>query len=47
MVPVFPSMTFTNHYSLITGLYPESTGILTNTMYVVYYCTLFIVVWLA
>ncbi|KAL8277172.1 hypothetical protein RQP46_010420 [Phenoliferia psychrophenolica] len=28
--PVFPSLTFPNHYSLITGLYPASHGIVAN-----------------
>ncbi|KAG8444562.1 hypothetical protein GDO86_009646 [Hymenochirus boettgeri] len=31
--PVYPSKTFPNHYSLITGLYPESHGIVDNKMY--------------
>lgn len=26
MIPVFPSITFPNHYSLATGLFPESHG---------------------
>ena len=30
MLPAFPSVTFTNHYTLVTGLYPESHGILGN-----------------
>ncbi|XP_064605708.1 uncharacterized protein LOC135470602 [Liolophura sinensis] len=30
---VFPTMTFPNHYSIVTGLYPESSGIVGNTMY--------------
>lgn len=33
MVPVFPSLTFPNHWSLITGLTTESTGIIANEMY--------------
>ncbi|MDI6400470.1 ectonucleotide pyrophosphatase/phosphodiesterase [Balneolaceae bacterium ANBcel3] len=33
MIPVFPTMTFTNHYSIVTGMYPENHGILSNTMY--------------
>lgn len=28
--PVFPSMTFPNHLSIITGLYPENHGIIAN-----------------
>lgn len=30
---VFPTKTYPNHYSLVTGLYPESHGIVANTMY--------------
>jgi len=33
MIPVFPSLTFPSHYSLVTGLYPEHHGILGNTIY--------------
>lgn len=33
LVPVFPSLTFPNHYSMVTGLYPENHGIVSNTMY--------------
>ncbi len=33
MIPVFPSLTFPNHYSLATGLYPEHHGIVANTFY--------------
>jgi alkaline phosphatase D len=33
LIPVFPSETFSSHYSLITGMYPESTGILSNRFY--------------
>jgi len=33
MLPVFPSKTFPNHYSIVTGLYPSSSGMLSNTMY--------------
>jgi predicted AlkP superfamily pyrophosphatase or phosphodiesterase len=32
MIPDFPSLTFPNHYSIATGLYPEHTGIIDNTM---------------
>jgi predicted AlkP superfamily pyrophosphatase or phosphodiesterase len=32
MEPVFPTKTFPNHYSLVTGLYPEHHGIVSNTM---------------
>src|SRR6188474_778998 len=30
MHPVFPTITFPNHYSLVTGLYPEHHGIVEN-----------------
>ncbi len=33
LVPVFPTKTFPNHYTLVTGLYPEHHGIVDNTMY--------------
>lgn len=32
MQPAFPSMTFPNHYTLVTGLYPDQHGIINNTM---------------
>ncbi|MDX1409360.1 MAG: ectonucleotide pyrophosphatase/phosphodiesterase, partial [Saprospiraceae bacterium] len=32
LIPVFPSKTFPNHYSIVTGLYPEHHGIVANTM---------------
>jgi predicted AlkP superfamily pyrophosphatase or phosphodiesterase len=32
MIPVFPSLTFPNFYSIATGLYPEHHGIVSNTM---------------
>ena len=31
--PSFPSLTFPNHYTLVTGLYPDHHGIVNNTMY--------------
>ena len=31
--PVFPSKTFPNHYSIITGLYPAKHGIISNSIY--------------
>lgn len=31
--PVFPSVTFPNHYTIVTGLYPESHGIVGNVFY--------------
>jgi predicted AlkP superfamily pyrophosphatase or phosphodiesterase len=33
MIPSFPSVTFPNHYSIITGLYPEHHGIVANNFY--------------
>ncbi|KAL8996892.1 MAG: hypothetical protein Q9169_003703 [Polycauliona sp. 2 TL-2023] len=33
MLPSFPSVTFTNHYTLATGLYAESHGIVSNTFW--------------
>jgi predicted AlkP superfamily pyrophosphatase or phosphodiesterase len=30
MYPVFPSLTFPNHYSIVTGLYPAEHGIVSN-----------------
>ncbi|XP_061842662.2 ectonucleotide pyrophosphatase/phosphodiesterase family member 1 [Nerophis lumbriciformis] len=31
--PMYPTKTFPNHYSIVTGLYPESHGIVDNKMY--------------
>jgi len=31
--PVFPTKTFPTHYSMVTGLYPENTGVISNTMF--------------
>lgn len=33
LLPVFPTKTFPNHYTLVTGLYPAHHGIVANTMY--------------
>jgi predicted AlkP superfamily pyrophosphatase or phosphodiesterase len=33
MQPAFPSLTFPNHYTLVTGLYPDHHGIVNNTMF--------------
>lgn len=33
MIPAFPSLTFPNHYTLATGLYPEHHGIVGNSFY--------------
>jgi len=32
LVPVFPSKTFPNHYTIVTGLHPDRHGIVDNTM---------------
>jgi predicted AlkP superfamily pyrophosphatase or phosphodiesterase len=32
MVPSFPSVTFPNHYTIVTGLLPEHHGIISNNM---------------
>ncbi|PVD23081.1 hypothetical protein C0Q70_16343 [Pomacea canaliculata] len=33
MRSVYPTLTFPNHYSIVTGLYPESHGIVNNVFY--------------
>ena len=33
MIPSYPSVTFPNHYSLITGLYPSHHGLVANSYY--------------
>ncbi|XP_029023583.1 ectonucleotide pyrophosphatase/phosphodiesterase family member 3 isoform X2 [Betta splendens] len=33
MQAAFPSKTFPNHYAIVTGLYPESNGLIDNTMF--------------
>jgi len=33
MLPSFPSVTFPNHYTLVTGLHPESHGIVGNSFW--------------
>lgn len=33
MTPVYPSLTFPNHYSIATGLYPDRHGIVGNNIY--------------
>jgi len=33
MVPSFPSLTFPNHYTIATGLYPEHHGIVANNIF--------------
>jgi predicted AlkP superfamily pyrophosphatase or phosphodiesterase len=33
LVPVFPSKTFPNHYTIATGMYPDKNGIVGNAFY--------------
>src|ERR1700761_1247395 len=33
MIPCFPSVTFPNHYSMVTGLYPSHEGLVNNSFY--------------
>jgi predicted AlkP superfamily pyrophosphatase or phosphodiesterase len=33
MIPSYPSITFPNHYTIVTGLYPEHHGIVAMTFY--------------
>ena len=33
MLPSFPSLTFPNHFTLVTGLYPESHGVIGNNFW--------------
>jgi len=33
MIPSYPSLTFPNHYAIISGLYPEHSGIVSNRFY--------------
>lgn len=33
MIPSFPSVTFPNHYTLVTGMYPSHHGIVSNSFY--------------
>src|SRR6201996_7629105 len=33
MIPSFPSVTFPNHYTLVTGLYPSHHGLVNNSYY--------------
>lgn len=33
MIPSFPSVTFSNHYTLVTGLYPSHHGLVGNRFY--------------
>ncbi|MGF1670903.1 MAG: ectonucleotide pyrophosphatase/phosphodiesterase, partial [Balneolaceae bacterium] len=33
LISVFPTKTFPNHYTIVTGLYPENSGLVSNNMY--------------
>lgn len=33
MIPSFPTKTFPNHYSIVTGLFPQNHGIVENNVY--------------
>ncbi|KAK7066059.1 ectonucleotide pyrophosphatase phosphodiesterase [Halocaridina rubra] len=33
MLPSYPTVTFPNHYTIVTGLYPEAHGIIANSFY--------------
>jgi predicted AlkP superfamily pyrophosphatase or phosphodiesterase len=33
MFPSYPSLTFPNHYTIVTGLYPEHSGIVANSFF--------------
>ena len=33
LIPSYPSKTFPNHYTLVTGLYPDHHGIVANNFY--------------
>jgi alkaline phosphatase D len=33
MIPSYPSVTFPNHYSIVTGMYPDNHGIVDNSFY--------------
>lgn len=33
MIPAFPSKTFPNHYTIVTGLYPQNHGIVENNVF--------------
>lgn len=33
LLNVFPTKTFTNHFSIATGLYPETHGVLSNELF--------------
>ena len=33
LIPIFPTKTFPNHYSIVTGLYAENHGLIANSFY--------------
>src|SRR5512142_3213458 len=33
LIPIFPTQTFPNHYSIVTGMYAENHGVVGNNMY--------------
>src|SRR5690606_27469156 len=33
LIPAFPSNTFPNHYTIVTGLYPANHGIINNDFF--------------
>src|ERR1700761_2739645 len=33
MIPSYPSVTFPNHYTIVTGLYPSHQGLVGNSFY--------------
>jgi predicted AlkP superfamily pyrophosphatase or phosphodiesterase len=33
MTPIFPTLTFPNHLTLVTGVFPDTHGIVSNTFY--------------
>lgn len=33
LIPIYPSVTFPNYYAIATGLYPENSGFISNSMY--------------
>lgn len=41
LVPDFPTKTFPNHYSIVTGLLPRHHGVVDNTMYDPFFNTVF------
>lgn len=43
LVPVFPTLSFVNYYSIMTGLYAESHGMVDNYMYDVRHDTEFLI----